>query len=124
MRKSLCRLAFCSFRRARNEGGMKTLEERNARAMYLRNLWDHHVVEDPRGWKCPCAAMVPAMLAADVAEAMGYFGAVVDRQESAGGFGQVSEFTFGAAGQRAVVRASGSGNVLLYSHGYYHHIGA
>lgn len=74
----------------------------NAWADRLRFLFSEHVkpLEPKYGWKGPCAAVVPVALAADVGEAMGFVGAIVDLQEQEGG------------------------NVRLYSEGYYIHIGS
>jgi hypothetical protein len=70
----------------------------------LTYLFRKHVKHDePQyGWKGPCRAVVPEHLAADVREAMGHVGAIVDLEE-----------------------ATPSGMyVALYSEGYYIHIGA
>ena len=50
----------------------------NDRAEYLQKLYQEHVVYAKGDWKGPNAALVPANLADDVAEAMEFMGALVD----------------------------------------------
>lgn len=67
----------------------------------LQSLWSQHVKHEKAeqfGWKGPCHALVEASIAADVAEAMDFMGAIVDDR-----------------------RTLANGQVLLSSRGYYAH---
>ena len=57
----------------------------NERADYLRGLWDAHVAELDDHWKGRVQAVVTNDLADDVAEAMEFMGALVDKREAMGG---------------------------------------
>ena len=58
----------------------------NDRAEVLRALYREHVKPDQQGeWKGPCRALVPAMIADDVADAMDFFGSIVDARQGRAG---------------------------------------
>jgi len=71
---------------------------RPERAEYLRRLWTEHVRELDGSWKGRVLARVAPELADDMAEALEFMGALVDKRE-----------------------ALPSGRVSLYSEGYWAH---
>lgn len=65
------------------------------RADYLESLWRDHV-KVGQDWKGPAYANVPAEIADDVAEAMAFYGAIVDdRAPITDGTGRVALFSRG-----------------------------
>ena len=64
---------------------LPTSVQTEARAKYLRGLWDEHVKHLDGHWKGRVEASVPNELAEDMAEAMEFLGAIVASTEESGG---------------------------------------
>ena len=85
----------------------------NERADYLRSLVSKHMVS-PGHWKGPAAAVVPAELADDMAEAMEFIGALIDFREPSNGIRWMV-----TDGHKIAHLECPKGTVRLYSRGYW-----